>query len=186
MKPTLTGFLFFKFLRIIEKFRIILFKLRGLQIGKGTSLGNVSCEWPHLLKIGKNCELQDGINFRISHPYRSTNFIEIGNSVFIGHDCKLISASKIIIGDNCLIASNTIIVDTGHEYSKLLSINKQICTSVEIIIEEDVWIGASCVILQGVKIGTGSVIAAGSVVNKSVPEYEVWGGVPAKFIKKRV
>ena len=56
----------------------------------------------------------------------------------------------------------------------------------EYYLEDDVWIGTSCVILQGVTVGTGSVIAAGSVVNKSIPANEVWAGVPARFIKKRI
>lgn len=185
MKPTLIGFLFFKFLRIIEKFRIILFRLRGLQIGKGTSLGNISCEWPHLLKIGINCELQDNISFKTWHPYSKENFIKLGDRVFIGQGCAFASASKIIIGDDCLIASGTTIIDGGHEFDRSQKINKQAVIIEEIIIGNDVWIGMSCSILKGVTIGTGAVIAAGSVVNKSIPEYEVWGGVPARFIKKR-
>ena len=47
------------------------------------------------------------------------------------------------------------------------------------------WIGTGAIVLQGVKIGEGSVVAAGAVVTKDIPPYEVWGGVPAKFIRKR-
>lgn len=53
------------------------------------------------------------------------------------------------------------------------------------IIGNDVWIGSNSVILQGVKIGDGAIIAAGAVVTKDVPSYTIWGGVPAKFIKDR-
>lgn len=53
------------------------------------------------------------------------------------------------------------------------------------IIENDVWIGNNVIVKAGVKISNGSVIAAGSVVTKDVPPYEIWGGNPAKFIKKR-
>ena len=47
------------------------------------------------------------------------------------------------------------------------------------------WIGTGAIILQGVRIGDGAVVAAGAVVTKDVPEYEVWGGVPARYIRKR-
>ena len=52
-------------------------------------------------------------------------------------------------------------------------------------IEENVWIGANCTVLKGVTIGRGSVIGAGSLINKNIPKNEIWGGSPAKFIKKR-
>ena len=55
----------------------------------------------------------------------------------------------------------------------------------DIIIENDVWIGANCVILPNVRIGEGAVIAAGSIVNKNIKPFSLYGGVPAKFIKKR-
>ena len=54
-----------------------------------------------------------------------------------------------------------------------------------IILEENVWIGTNSTVLKGVSIGKGAIIGAGSVVNKNVPQDEIWGGVPAKFIKKR-
>ena len=53
------------------------------------------------------------------------------------------------------------------------------------VIGDDVWIGVNVVILRGVRIGDGAVIAAGAVVAKDVPENEIWGGVPARFIRKR-
>src|SRR5690606_22030104 len=55
----------------------------------------------------------------------------------------------------------------------------------KVIIEDEVWIGANAVVLQGVVIGYGSIIAAGAVVTKSIPPMEIWGGVPAKKIKDR-
>jgi acetyltransferase-like isoleucine patch superfamily enzyme len=55
----------------------------------------------------------------------------------------------------------------------------------ETLVESDVWIGYGSVILSGVCIGRGSIVAAGSVVTKSIPPYEIWGGVPARRIKAR-
>ena len=54
------------------------------------------------------------------------------------------------------------------------------------VIEDEVWIGANSVILQGVTVGYGSVVAAGAVVTKDIPKMEIWGGVPAKKIKDRI
>lgn len=56
----------------------------------------------------------------------------------------------------------------------------------KVIIEDEVWIGANVVVLQGVVIGYGSVIAAGAIVTKNIPPMEIWGGVPAKKIKDRI
>jgi acetyltransferase-like isoleucine patch superfamily enzyme len=185
MKPTFFGLFLHKINVINNNFRILIFELRGLKIGQDSSIGRISCDWPHRLFIGNGCEIQDLVDFRIYHPYDEDNFIKLGDKVFIGHGCAFVCNSKITIGDNCLIASGTTFIDTGHEYSISLTINMQPCTIAEIHIEEDVWIGMSCSILIGVTIGRGAVVGAGSVVNKSIPPYEVWAGVPARFIKKR-
>jgi acetyltransferase-like isoleucine patch superfamily enzyme len=186
MRPTLFGLVTFKLNKLKEKVRILIFKLRGLIILKGSSIGKITCDWPHRLLIGKDSVIQDFVDFRIWHPYDDNNYIRIGDGVFIGHGCEFACTSKIIIGNNCLIASGTTFIDAGHEYSKSLNINIQPLTVGEIHIEDDVWIGMSCSILKGVTIGQGSVLGAGSVVNKSIPPYEVWAGVPARFIKKRI
>jgi acetyltransferase-like isoleucine patch superfamily enzyme len=174
-----------KSLNFIHRFSLILLKIRGLRSGKGTVIESISCNWPNKLRLGSNCVIQDNVDFRLWQPFDDSSYIEIGEKVFIGHACEFVCNTKIIIGNNCLIASKCTINDTGHEFKSNSNINSQPITSKEIILGDDVWIGTSCVILQGVTIGKGSVVAAGSVVNKSIPPYEVWGGIPARFINKR-
>jgi len=100
----------------------------------------------------------------------------------------LSSRSSITIGNRVLIGANAKIYD--HDFHpaspKLRNSGKEqdhVATR-PVIIEDDVFIGADCIVLKGVAIGKGSVIAAGSVVVKNVPAGEIWGGNPAKFIKK--
>jgi acetyltransferase-like isoleucine patch superfamily enzyme len=175
-----------KFHKFIQNVSFFILKIRGLQAGKGSQVGKISCNWPNKLIIGSNCGIQDAVDFRIWHPYNKSSYIELGDNVFIGHACEFVCNARIVIGNNCLIASKTTINNTGHEFKKNLKFNLQPITTKEIIIEDDVWIGTSCVILQGVTIGKGAIIAAGSVINKSIPANEVWGGVPARFIKQRI
>ena len=113
--------------------------------------------------------------------------IKIGSGTFIGKSCRLIAYNeKINIGENVLIAANSVILTRSHNYSTTnISINKQGYSNKSVDIADDVWIGVNCVILYGVKIGQGAIIAANSVVNKDVEPYSIVGGSPAKLIKKR-
>ncbi|MFC4687564.1 DapH/DapD/GlmU-related protein [Epilithonimonas pallida] len=115
-----------------------------------------------------------------------------------GPNISLISTDKfpIEIGKFCSIARNVSIQTFNHNHNKLTSYyigknifneeweNEQISNG-GVIIKNDVWIGASCVILGGVTIGNGAVIAANSLVNKDVPDYAIVAGSPAKIIKYR-
>lgn len=113
-------------------------------------------------------------------------------SISIGTNCRIHGTcihafKKINIGNNVLIAANTQIIDAnGH----LLSMDKpeeRLNRSDEgrpITICDNVWIGANCIILGGVTIGAGSVISAGSVIKKNVPEKSIFGGNPAILIKQ--
>lgn len=184
-QPNKIALIHHKALNFFNKIFLFSLKIRGLQAGKETRVGKIRCNWPNKLILGSFCEIQDDVDFRIWQPFNDSSYIKLGEKVFIGHACEFVCNTKISIGNNCLIASRCTINDTGHEFSRNEPINLQAITSKEIIIENDVWIGTSCIILQGVTIGEGSVIAAGSVVNKSIPPYEVWAGVPARFIKKR-
>ena len=111
--------------------------------------------------------------------------ILIGQFIRINKGCIISSGKGVRIGSNVLIGEYTSIRDSNHKIFKGQLIRNQELSSSEIIIEDDVWIGRGCVILKGVYIGKGSVIAANSVVNRSIPAYKIAGGNPAKIIKNR-
>ena len=90
------------------------------------------------------------------------------------------------IGSNTRIANSTVIVASNHIFqSKDKLIRKQGVSKKGIIIGDDVWIGSNVVILDGIKIATGCVIGASSVVSKDTMEYGVYIGNPAKLLKYR-
>lgn len=109
--------------------------------------------------------------------------IEIGDNTFINMNVVMLDGAKITIGDNVLIGPSTQFYTASHS----LDFNKRrewetYCKPI--IVEDDVWIGGNCVINQGVTIGSRSVIAANSVVNSDVPADCLYGGTPAKLIRR--
>lgn len=141
------------------------------------------------------CQLYKNLGVKIGKNVRLERFVDllgmknivIGENSFIGKGTRLIAYdSKIIIGKNVLIAANTIILTRNHIYSnKSIPINQQGYSNFPVTIEDDVWVGSNCVILCGVKIGKGAIIAANALVNKDVEPYSIVGGTPAKLIKYR-
>ncbi len=106
--------------------------------------------------------------------------LKIGDNVFFNHNCSITAMDNIIIGNHAMFGNNVVLVDHNH-INTATSSNDFSHATIEI--GDHVWIGANCVILPGVHIGNGAVIAANSVVNKNVAKNELWGGVPAKKIK---
>lgn len=112
--------------------------------------------------------------------------IQIGNNVGISN-AALVCRSGITIKDWVKIGGNVKIYDNDFHSIDYLRRREAVDESIQaepVVIEEDAFIGAHSIILKGVTIGKRSIIAAGSVVTKRVPDDELWGGVPAKFIKK--
>lgn len=141
----------------------------------------VECRHGGSISVGSGTEILD-----------HAMLLTYGGAIDIGKNCSINPFTIIYghggtkIGNDVLIAAHTVIIPSNHNFLSLdIPIRLQGNTSKGIIIEDNVWIGAGCKILDGVTIGRGSVIAAGAVVNKNVEPFSVVGGVPAKLIKKR-
>ncbi len=104
----------------------------------------------------------------------------IGKKVFINFDCTFLDLGGITIEDNVMIAPKVSLLTEGHP---IPTGSRQSLVPKPIHIKKNAWIGASATILQGVTIGENSVVAAGAVVSKDVPDNTVVGGIPAKIIK---
>lgn len=117
------------------------------------------------------------------------NYPEFGDKLIIGKFCSIASGTKFIMGPaNHRISSISTYpfnVFGGIWSERTPEHLSQLPFKGDIIVGNDVWFGRECVIMPGVKIGDGSIIAAGSVVTKDVDPYSVVGGNPACFIKKR-
>jgi acetyltransferase-like isoleucine patch superfamily enzyme len=106
---------------------------------------------------------------------------KIGKNVFINFDCTFLDLGGITIEDGVLIAPKVSLVSEGHPISPD---KRHSLVPKPIHIKKNAWIGAGATILQGVTIGKNSVVAAGSVVSKDVPDNVIVGGTPAKIIKE--
>lgn len=128
--------------------------------------------------FGRNVTLESGVFFGDGRD------IEIGNNTQINEECWIRNCK---IGNDVMIAPHVMILNYGHkiEDTSVPMINQGVRFYEQTIIENDVWIGARAIILPGVKIGTGSVIGAGSVVTKDVEAFSIVGGNPAKLIRTR-
>ena len=131
----------------------------------------------YLVVIGKGTVI--GLH---CHFDRST---KIGRFSYIGHHSNI--RGNVHIKDYFLCADNVVFAGKDHSWGE---IGKPIIFTSEpqipvTTVGKDVWIGRNSTIMRGVSIGDGSIIAAGSVLTKSVPSGEIWGGVPARKIKDR-
>ena len=102
-------------------------------------------------------------------------------NVFLNAGCKFQDQGGITIGDNVLIGHNVVLATLDHN----ICVSKRAeLFAAPIVIEDNVWIGANVTVTSRVIIGKGSIVAAGAVVTKDVPEYSIAGGVPAKVIRE--
>lgn len=183
-------------------------RFKGIKVGSGLYIEGV----PYLkirgrysnVSIGKNVKIFGNIDLR----NRENGKIIIGNNVEIDNDCRLVSANNAVLSfdDNCFIGPYNVfnagedinfgsfaisggfahVQSSNHGLAKNEKIWLQKHSYGKIHIGEDVWLGANCTILPGVKIGAGAVIAAKAVVTKDVSDYAIVAGVPAKEIGQRV
>lgn len=128
-------------------------------------------------ECGKNVNIEKGANYALN--------IKIGDNSGIGKNSDIGGFTS--IGKNVMMGESCLIYTRNHCFKRCdIPMNEQGFDEYRpVIISDDVWIGARVTILPGVKIGTGAVIAAGTVVTKDIPDYSVVAGIPAKVIKSR-
>jgi acetyltransferase-like isoleucine patch superfamily enzyme len=171
--------------RFSGKIRKLWYSMLGMKIGKLTSLPKLYVTWPHQVSIGDNCWLEHNIYFKYDGIWQPGPSICIADDVFIGSGCEFNINQKITIGKDALIASGCRFIDHNHGTETHELMRKQQSKGFEIKIGRDVWLGCNVVVLKGVHINDGAIIAAGAVVTKNVPSKEIWAGIPARKIGTR-
>lgn len=182
------GQFFYKIILLL-KFKILDVSYVSFRTGGGLTKLYISRNGK--LILGKNVNFANkwGIGYpnNIYIRIRNNGVVKIGNNVGI-NSSSIFCDESITIGNNVHIGGHTKIYDTNfHNMNYKERRNSElngVAKTSPVIIEDDVFIGTGVLIGKGVTIGARSIIAAGSVVVKSVPADELWGGNPAKFIKK--
>jgi maltose O-acetyltransferase len=161
IKPFHQKFIFW----LIKQFQTIVVKanIANLKESLGSCGENVLIQWPITISNPKN--------------------VHVGGRVSFASYVHIWGYGGVYIGNDVMIGSHTSITSATHDYTKEIMFNEMITKPV--VIEDNVWIGANCVILPGLKIHSGAVIGAGSVVTKDVPMDTIVAGVPARSIKIR-
>jgi acetyltransferase-like isoleucine patch superfamily enzyme len=137
------------------------------------------------IRIGAHCQIYD---FVVIRAVGGSGDVSIGEHCYINPHCTLYSGNGIKLGNYVLLAPHVCVVPSNHAYARRdVEIRHQGFTPSKggVEIGDDVWIGANTTILDGAKIGKGAIVAAGSVVSGEIPPYQIWGGVPAVYIKNR-
>ena len=177
-------------------------------VGKGVIFGrNMTLRHPHKISLEDSSFIDD--NVVLDAKGEENEGIRIGQNVYVGRNtilsckegaivlddycnisanCSLLSETEIRVGKYCFLAGQCYLVAGGEHSFEEISIPIMFQPSLSkggIEIDEDVWLGAGVIVLDGISIGRGSVVGAGSVVTQSLPEYSIAVGVPARRIKDR-
>jgi len=148
----------YKLLNIIKAFFL---KINGASIGKRVYF------YPGVwITPGRNLEIGDDVDVALEVLITTGGGVTIGDRTLIGYRTQILSTNHVIPGNKGRIFGS------GHDAKPVL-------------ISNDVWIGCNAIILPGITIGEGAIVAAGSVVTKDVEAFSIVGGNPAKLIKQR-
>lgn len=144
----------------IDKYKYLLYRLAGMH-------------------VGNRCILRGPFSVR---PFGGLANIYIGEGSFLNTEVRFGARSEVRIGRNAQIGPRVMFETVSHGLIYEHGVGRG-SSSLPILVEDEVWIGAGVIVTQGVTIGRGSVVAAGAVVTKDVAPMTVVGGVPAKFIR---
>jgi len=188
----------FMLLRGVLKFRIVCYIGKNTSIKSKNKISLGSCvvigDYCHInglgligVIIGNSVNIGSFSRLIVSGSLGDLgNSIKLGNNVAIGEYSFIGGASKVTIGDNTIVGQYFSVHPENHNYAdKNRLIRMQGVNRKGISVGENCWVGAKVTILDGSEIGSGCVIAAGSVVNGIFPNNVVIGGVPARILKER-
>ena len=157
---------------------------KTLTIGDNVEINALSLEG---IRLGDNVSIGRNTIIECTGVIRKLGIgLEIGNNVGVAQNCFIQVRGKVSIGSNVIFGPGVSVFSENHIFDDPhLPVVLQGEKRQGVTIEDGVWVGARAVILDGVNVGKNSVIAAGSVVNKDVPDYSIVGGVPIKKIGMR-
>lgn len=148
-----------------------------LQYSRSPSKGHLKKLIALFESVGNNLRIEKGFHCDYG------NHITFGNNVYLNINCTLLDGGRISIGDDCLVGPNVQILTVNHPLNSQQRLQKTSLVK-DVIIENNVWIGAGAIILPGVTIQEHAVIAAGSIVTRSVKPYSLVAGNPARFLRE--
>lgn len=155
-----------------------------IQIGKGARIDACSliCGPEGKIEIGESCEIGYGSII----DTQGKGCIKIADHAAIGPYVVIYGRGGVNIGQHTMIAAHSTVVASSHIFHEThIPIRQQGTSYTGIDIQQDVWCGAHCVVLDGSIIEKGAVIGAGSIVKGHINSYSINTGMPAKQIKKR-
>lgn len=174
--------------------------------GHGVVFGRyVVLRHPHKIRLGDNVVIDDFC--MLDAKGHCNDGIRVGNGVFlgrnsilsckngsivlednvnIGFNCEIVSASLVTVGADSLMAAFSYLVGAGHVYQEVDTpiLDQDRCSS-GIRVGKNVWIGAGVIVNDGLQIGDNAIIGAGAVVTRTVGEYAVAAGIPARVLRDR-
>ena len=192
--------------RYVSALRVFYWQNRLGSMGNGCDIqpGSVF-EYPGNIHIGQSCRIARNALLRANtgkHPgitlgnqvsllentllNANNGSISIDDRSWLGPFSLIYGNGEVSIGKHVMIASHCAINTVSHHADDTsIPMNDQGIYTAPVIIEDDVWLGIGSTILQGVRIGRGSIIGAGAVVTRDIPPWSVAVGIPAKIIRKR-
>lgn len=184
-----------KWSSLISHVHTSLIRRRFKHVGRHTVLGYpfVRLCGEGAITIGDHTYIEPMTELTAWTQYKDQTFsptITIGDGCTIRHGSQITAINYIHIGNNLLTGPNVLITDNAHganeriDELKIRPQDRLLTSKGGVTIGDNVWLGARVVVLPGVSIGDGAVIAAGSIVTKDIPAYSIAAGIPARVIKQ--